>query len=424
MLMRGISPNHRTRARELNLLDSTRGAQDRHAAAALNADAESLRQDLSVLTREPGVAPDRDLLAAYAASAAANSLRALRADVSAFDAWCHARGSRCLPATPQLVAGFLTARASEGAAPASLTRYRASIAKLHRLCRVADPCQDELVKLTLAAHRRAAGVAQTQARPLRFKGAVKDPFADAPRGINVRAALDACGNTLTELRDRALLSVAYDTGLRASELVAIQREDIVEALDPDARLLKIARSKGDQDGQGATAYLSPRSVAALTRWLDDAGIATGAVFRRVIVRRYAARPARGKINSNSVGWNARWDKTWFTGKDATPARVEYDVGDLALHSGSITPIFREILRRAFKAGAFGDLDGKVFEEQLGQISAHSTRVGINQDYFAAGENLAGIMDALRWKSPRMPLLYNRNLAAEQGAAGRLLGRMK
>jgi hypothetical protein len=33
------------------------------------------------------------------------------------------------------------------------------------------------------------------------------------------------------------------------------------------------------------------------------------------------------------------------------------------------------------------------------------------------------MDALRWKSPRMPLLYNRNLAAEQGAAGRLLGKL-
>ena len=30
----------------------------------------------------------------------------------------------------------------------------------------------------------------------------------------------------------------------------------------------------------------------------------------------------------------------------------------------------------------------------------------------------------RWKSPRIPLLYNRNLAAEQGAAGRLLGKMK
>lgn len=53
------------------------------------------------------------------------------------------------------------------------------------------------------------------------------------------------------------------------------------------------------------------------------------------------------------------------------------------------------------------------------VSAHSTRVGTNQDFFAASGNLAGIFDALRWKSPRMPMLYNRNMAAEQGAAGPL-----
>ena len=80
--------------------------------------------------------------------------------------------------------------------------------------------------------------------------------------------------------------------------------------------------------------------------------------------------------------------------------------------------------RSLQIAGYSVCSHKVFAEQLGQISAHSTRVGINQDYFAAGENLAGIMDALRWKSPRMPLLYNRNLAAEQGAAGRLLAKMK
>ena len=384
----------------------------------------ALAGELALLAHAPGTAIDRDLLAAYAQAAASNSLRAFRADVTAFDSWCHTRGARPLPASPQLVAAFLAARAGEGAAPASLTRYRASIAKLHRLCRLPDPCQDELIKLTLAAHRRAVGVAQKQARPLRFKGAVKDPLADAPRGINVRAALEACDDSLTGLRDRALLSVAYDTGLRASELVAIAVEDIVEALDLDARLLKIARSKGDQEGEGATAYLSPRSVSALTRWLDEAGIETGAVFRRVIVRRYAAKPAIAKQGWGAKAWNTRWVPAWEKGHEASPAYVAYDIGENALHAGSVTPIFREILRRAFTAGAFGDLDAKVFADQLKQISAHSTRVGINQDYFAAGENLAGIMDALRWKSPRMPLLYNRNLAAEQGAAGRLLGKMK
>ena len=118
------------------------------------------------------------------------------------------------------------------------------------MCRLADPTPDELVKLTLAAHRRARGVVQKQARPLRFRGAVKNPLTDAPRGLNVRAALEACDATPPGLRNRALLSVAYDTGLRASELVEIQVGDIIEAVDPDARLLKIAWSKGDQEGEG------------------------------------------------------------------------------------------------------------------------------------------------------------------------------
>jgi len=111
--------------------------------------AAALAGELALLAYAPGIAVDRDLLAAYA-TAAPNSLRAFRADVTAFDSWCRARGCRPLPASPQLAAAFLAARAGEGAAPASLARYRASIAKLHRLCRLPDPCQDELVKLTLA----------------------------------------------------------------------------------------------------------------------------------------------------------------------------------------------------------------------------------------------------------------------------------
>ena len=147
------------------------------------------------------------------------------------------------------------------------------------------------------------------------------------------------------------------------------------------------------------------------------------MFRRVIVRRYVARPARKAINGANRGWNARWEPERFAAKDAEAARIECDLGEGGLHPGSITPLFRTMLRRAFEAGAFGDLDVVTFEAQVKQVSAHSTRVGVNQDYFAVGEDLAGIMDALRWKSPRMPLAYNRNLAAEQGAAGRRLGKL-
>jgi site-specific recombinase XerD len=45
----------------------------------------------------------------------------------------------------------------------------------------------------------------------------------------------------------SLLSTAYDTGLRASELVAVAVKHIEETIDPEERLLQILRSKGDQD---------------------------------------------------------------------------------------------------------------------------------------------------------------------------------
>lgn len=82
-----------------------------------------------------------------------------------------------------------------------------------------------------------------------------------------------------------------------------------------------------------------------------------------------------------------------------------------------------MIRKAFERGALMDLTMDDVARLLKGVSAHSTRVGLNQDLFASGEDLAGIMDALRWKSPRMPLAYNRNLAAEQGAAGRLMGKL-
>jgi hypothetical protein len=59
---------------------------------------------------------------------------------------------------------------------------------------------------------------------------------------------------------------------------------------------------------------------------------------------------------------------------------------------------------------------------LRQIEDNVVNCGIRH-LFASGEDLAGIMDALRWKSPRMPLAYNRNLAAEHGAAGWLMRKL-
>lgn len=212
--------------------------------------AVDLAWEVTKLQSQSPIIVNAELIAAYQAASSPHSVRALAGDIEAFDHWCRRTGRVTLPATPEIVADYLDARAGKGSKPASLGRYKASIAKIHQLLDLKDPTKAQLVKLRLAAIRRRVGTAQRQARPLRFKGPVRDVERDQARGLNIRALLESCADDLPGLRDRALLSTAYDTGLRASELVAIEVEHIIEAIDPEARLLRILRSKGDPEGKG------------------------------------------------------------------------------------------------------------------------------------------------------------------------------
>lgn len=269
----------------------------------------------------------KSLITAYQAASSPHSIRALKSDLEAFDLWCRRYNRIALPATPETVADYLDARAEKGSKPASLGRYKASIAKIHQLLDLKDPTPASLVKLRLMAIRRRLGTSQKQARPLRFKGPVRNLERDEPRGFNIRAMLESCPDDLPGLRDRALLSAGYDTGLRASELVAIDVEHIIEAIDPEARLLQILRSKGDQEGEGATAYLSPRTVRTIAAWLEAAAIEAGPVFRRVNVRRYKAKAAVRGRPIDSISGRETWDLRKTLSKPAVTARVEYDVGE-------------------------------------------------------------------------------------------------
>lgn len=56
------------------------------------------------------------------------------------------------------------------------------------------------------------------------------------------------------------------------------------------------------------------------------------------------------------------------------------------------------------------------------FSGHSARVGMAQDLLADGADLASLMQAARWKSPRMAMRYTEALAAGAGAVARLHAR--
>jgi len=119
----------------------------------------------------------------------------------------------------------------------------------------------------MAGIRRTAGTAQRQVAP-----------ATADR---LRAMLDACGDDLQGLRDRALLALGFGGALRRSELVAITVADI-EASD-EGLMVRLVRSKTDQEGAGQKVPVLDgprlRVRAALQAWIEAAGITEGPVFR-------------------------------------------------------------------------------------------------------------------------------------------------
>ena len=125
---------------------------------------------------------------------------------------------------------------------------------------------------------------QRQALALRFKGDIDD-LDSPPTGLSVVALLKACGLDRSKreraLRDEVLLRVAVDTGCRRSELVAIEIQHVEGPNDKGAGRLFIPRSKNDTEGQGAYAYLSPKTMEAIAAWMRRVGISRGALLRRV-----------------------------------------------------------------------------------------------------------------------------------------------
>ncbi len=130
--------------------------------------------------------------------------------------------------------------------------------------------------------------------------------------------------------------------------------------------------------EGATA-VSQSAHGRGDRSLDRGGLRgrrPGRCVRRVQVRRYKARAAVRGRPIDSISGRESWDLRKTLSKPAVKARIEYDIGAVALHPGSIGPIFRSIIQRAFELGALPDLTAEDLARLLKGVSAHSTRMGL------------------------------------------------
>jgi site-specific recombinase XerD len=215
-----------------------------------------------------------ELAADFARASKAPATRAAyESDFRIFDSWCRARGLNALPASAESLCAFLADEASAGRRTSTLGRRLAAVRHFHRLGGYDTPTTDEKVKAVLSGIRRTIGAA-----PVRKKAATSDI---------VLGMLGGKGQSLRELRDRAILLLGFAGAFRRSELVALNVEDVEDV--SEGVLIMIRRSKTDQEGVGRRVAI-PRGdiscpVGALKAWLVAAGITEGPIFRRVFNRR-------------------------------------------------------------------------------------------------------------------------------------------
>ncbi|WP_298463994.1 tyrosine-type recombinase/integrase [uncultured Erythrobacter sp.] len=342
----------------------------------------------------PRTTIDPDILDAVVRGWAANTRRAFSSDLSLWSEWCRQNKTDAAKATPKLVAAWIRALSGmeesklKTRKPATIERYLVNVGRAYRLMELEDPTKAALVSFERRAMKRVLGVKQTQAKGIRFKGDIAD-LDSPPKGICIAHLLAACRRDALGKRDAALLRIAYDTGCRRSELVAIECRHIEGPESDGAGVLFIPSSKTDQASEGQHAYLSPAAMKAIFAWQKRMKINSGPLFRRVYLH-----------------------------FDRSVDRL----GSEPLHPNSITLIYRRLARRAFDKGLLGSMGRERFERELRSLSSHSIRVGVAQDNFALGESLPAIMQAYRWRDSRTVMRYGAKLATRSGASARLAKR--
>jgi site-specific recombinase XerD len=282
-----------------------------------------------------------------------NTVRAWRSDWRSFVQFCFGRNESVLPASPHTVRAYVQHCMDAAKKPATIRRYLATIARAHLAAELLSPCASEPVRLALKEMNTIQPARQRQARPLGW--------------AEIKLFLETAGKGMRADRERALLCVAYDTMARRSELVALNLEDLTFAKDGTGTAL-IRRSKTDQAGEGAQAYLARETVKHLNCWLRAANLTEGAVFRRLV------------------------------GRHRLGPRLSVDM---------VADIFKRV-------GTWIKLPA----EEVAQISGHSIRVGATHDLLALNIDLASVMQAGRWKSTHMPMRYGEHVLASRGAMAR------
>ena len=160
-------------------------------------------------------------------------------------------------------------------------------------------------------------------------------------------------DTAAGLRDAAMISLMSDCLLRISEAVAVNVQDV------QAAGLQVHGKKADAEKRGDVLYICESTRRLIERYRRRAGIASGALFRRIRFQNHVTEDRLGVKGAREA-----------------------------------------IQRRAAEAGVEGLIGG------------HSLRIGSAVSLADAGATMKEVQRAGRWQDPTMPARYVREAPSE------------
>jgi site-specific recombinase XerD len=193
------------------------------------------------------------------------------------------RESRRTPALQDAVAAFVLSRQVGNCSAATVRLYQANLARLARdtgahvlpdlttprLQRYLTGLRDTMQPVSVHQHYRtlrtflgwccdAGLIAHNPLRGVTMR--LPRTLPRVPDDDTVRRLLQACGDTFEGRRNRALVALLADSGLRIAEALRLRIEDVQFA----TRTLQVRAGKGGKDGVG---FFGAEAQQALRAWL-------------------------------------------------------------------------------------------------------------------------------------------------------------
>jgi integrase len=238
-----------------------------------------------------------------------NSQKSRAADWRLFSRWCERAGRVAMPADQDTIVMYAVYSLDRGLSVKTVVHHCCTVSSIHKDNGHPSPCGPAVNNI--------------------FRGARRDLTREKTRGpklaITPAELLEiscALGSTPIEIRDRAVLTFGFHSGMRRSEISDLDLSDL--NFGPSGITVTIRKAKGDQEGKGEQIGIDPGQNAAtcpvktLEEWLRIRGDQPGPLFLAVNGGRPQSQPGVGRRAKDRR--NERWpvvpDKE-FRGKEAS-----------------------------------------------------------------------------------------------------------